>query len=49
MFLEAVLMDFPKAFNSNPHDLLIANMHAYGFPKTSLVFFYSYLKKKTKG
>ena len=41
-------MDFPKAFNSNPHDLLIANMHAYGFSKTSLVFFYSYLKRKQK-
>ena len=41
-------MDFPKAFNSNPPDLLIANMHAYGFSKTSLVFFYSYLKRKQK-
>ena len=41
-------MDFPKTFNSNPHDLLIANMHAYGFSKTSLVFFYSYLKRKQK-
>ena len=39
-------MDFPKAFDSIPHDLLIAKMHAYGFSKNSLVFFYSYLKTR---
>ena len=39
-------MDFPKAFDSIPHDLLIAKMHAYGFSKNSLVFFYSYLKRR---
>ena len=45
-FVGAVLMDFPKAFDSIPHDLLIAKMHAYGFSKNSLVFFYSYLKRR---
>ena len=39
-------MDLPEAFDSILHDLLIAKMHAYGFPKNSLVFFYSYLKRR---
>ena len=32
--------------DSIPHDFLIAKMHAYGFSKNSLVFFYSYLKRR---
>ena len=39
-------MDLSKASNSIPHDLFIAKMHAYGFSKNSLVFFYSYLKRR---
>ena len=45
-FVGAVLMDLSKAFDSIPHDLLIAKMHAYSFSKNSLVFFYSYLKRR---
>ena len=39
-------MDLSKAFDSIPHDLLIAKMHAYGLPKNSLVFFYPCLKRR---
>ena len=45
-FVVAVLMDLPKAFDSIPHDRLIAKMQAYGFSKNSLVLFYSYLKRR---
>ena len=45
-FLGSVLMGFSKAFDFISHDLLIAKMHTYGFSKKSLVFFFSYLKKK---
>ena len=45
-FVGAVLMDLSKALNSIAHDFLIAKMHAYGFSKNFLVFFYSYLKRR---
>ena len=45
-FVGAVLMDLSKAFDCVPHDLLIAKMHAYGFDFNTLVFFYSYLKRR---
>ena len=45
-FVRAVLMDLSKAFDSIPHDLLIAKMHTYGFSIDAVTFFYSYLKRR---
>ena len=39
-------MDLSKAFDSIPHNLLIAKLHAYGLSKNSLVFFYPCLKRR---
>ena len=45
-YVGASLMDLSKAFDCIPHDLLIAKMNAYSFSKETLVFFYSYLKRR---
>ena len=45
-FAGTVLMDLSKAFDCISHDLLIAKLNAYGFDRKSLVFFYSYLKRR---
>ena len=47
-FVGAVLMDLSKAFDSIPHDLLIAKMYAYGFSIDAVTFFYSYLKRRNQ-
>ena len=39
----AVLMKFSKAFDTLIHDLLIAELHAYGFTRESLTLIKSYL------
>ena len=39
-------MEFSKVFDSIPHDLLIAKMHAYGFSIDTVTYFYSYLKRR---
>ena len=39
-------MDLSKSFDSIPHNLLIAKMHAYGFSIDAVTFFYSYLKRR---
>ena len=40
-------MDLSKAFDSIPHDLLIAKMHTYSLSINAVTFFYSYLKRCT--
>ena len=42
----AALTDLPKAFDCIQHDVLIAKMSAHGFPMDTLVFMYSYLKRR---
>ena len=39
----AILMDFSKAFDTLNHDLLKAQLHAYGFDKNALLLINSYL------
>ena len=39
-------MDLSKAFDCIPHDLLIAKLHAYGFSLKTVIFIYSYLKRR---
>ena len=37
-------MDLSKVFDCTPHDLVIPEMHTYGFTHDCLTFFYSYSK-----
>ena len=39
-------MDLPKAFDCISHEILIAEMDAYGFSEDALTFFFSYLKRR---
>ena len=41
-------MNLSKTSDYIPHDLLIVKLHAYGFNKKALTFFYSYLKRRKR-
>ena len=45
----AVLMYLSKAFDCTLHDLLVANVHAYGLSMDAITFIYSYMKKRKQG
>ena len=40
---DALLTDFPNAFDCFSHEQLLAKLHTYGFDKRSLVWIYNYL------
>ena len=42
----ALLTDLSKAFDCQPHELLIAKLDAYGFDKSSLKLIHSYLSNR---
>ena len=42
----AVITDLPKAFDCLSHDLLLANLNAYGFSLPALRLMQSYLSNK---
>ena len=42
----ALFIDLSKAFDCLPHDLLLANLEAYGFDTCTLKLFQSYLSKR---
>ena len=45
--IAALSMDLSKAFDSLPHDIFIAKIHAYGFEMSALKLTYSYLSDRT--
>ena len=50
-FVETILMDLSKAYDTLPHDLLVAKFEAYGFDKNGLNLIHNYLtnrKQRTK-
>ena len=42
----AVLMDLPNSLDRSRHDLLIAKLHAYGFPREALTLINDYLTNR---
>ena len=48
-FVGTVLMDLSKAFDCIPHDLIVAELHAYGLSEDTVTFIYLYLKHRKQG
>ena len=46
--MSAMFIDFPKAFDTINHDVLLSKLPAYGFSKQALSFRCSYLKKRRR-
>ena len=46
--IAALSMDLSKAFDSLPHDILIAKIYTYGFEMSALKLIYSYLINRTQ-
>ena len=42
-------MDLSKALDCLPHDLLVANLHAYGLSMDAITIIYSYMKRRKQG
>ena len=42
-------MDLSKALDCIPHDLLVANLHAYGLSMDAITIIYSYMKRRKQG
>ena len=42
-------MYLSKAFDCTLHDLLVANVHAYGLSMDAITFIYSYMKRRKQG
>ena len=47
-FNDCILIDLSKAFDSLPHGLLIAKLHAYGFTMQSCDYLRSYLTNRNQ-
>ena len=45
-YVGTILCDLSKAFDTLPHDLIIAKLHAYGFGPNSLKLIYDYLSNR---
>ena len=48
-FSGGVLMDLSKAFDTIKNQVLLANLHGYGFSKQALAIIYSYLLNRKQG